>query len=274
MAKSVFNFHSEVLGFHETVHILFPDPNIYGAWQDGPFDDEMEVLYLLHGLRGGAHTWTSYTSIERYLYESGRKMIIVMPEMGNDFYTDHKIGWKYFTYVAEELPRIMETFMRVTPKREKTYVAGLSMGGYGALKTALTFPEKFGFAASFSGTVDIASSLKETESLIGKDIPMTRSLRDQLEIYELSKFIFGGPDNIAGTENDLYYLLEKTASSELKPQLYISCGSGDGLFEANKKFFAQAQEKGYDVRFHEERNMGHAWSFWDKEIEKLIRTIL
>ena len=118
-----------------------PDANIYGALAGGADTEEIPVLYLLHGLKGAAHTWTSYTSIERYLYESEKKMVVVMPEMHNNFYTDQAIGWPYLKYVAEELPRIIETYLRVSPKRENTYVAGLSMGGYGAMKIALTYPE-------------------------------------------------------------------------------------------------------------------------------------
>lgn len=138
MAHITFNFHSQVLDFHQTVHLLVPDANIYGALAGGADTEEIPVLYLLHGLKGAAHTWTSYTSIERYLYESEKKMVVVMPEMHNNFYTDQAIGWPYLKYVAEELPRIIETYLRVSPKRENTYVAGLSMGGYGAMKIALT----------------------------------------------------------------------------------------------------------------------------------------
>ncbi|MBQ9989107.1 MAG: esterase family protein [Clostridia bacterium] len=263
MAKSVFNFHSEVLNFHETVTVLMPDPNVYNAWQEGPCDDEMEVLYLLHGLRGGSHTWTAYSSIERYLYESGRKMVIVMPEMGNDFYTDHEIGWKYFTYVSEELPRIMQTFLRITPDRERTYVAGLSMGGYGALKLALTHPEQYGFAASYSGALDLVKILN-TEN----PEPSAST------IIKNADFLFGGVDKVAGSKNDLFHLLDTFDPAAPKPKLYISCGSADGLFEQSVRFNQKAREKGFETIFHEERNMGHAWSFWDKEAEKLVRTLL
>ena len=75
MAHITFNFHSQVLDFHQTVHLLVPDANIYGALAGGADTEEIPVLYLLHGLKGAAHTWTSYTSIERYLYESEKKMV-------------------------------------------------------------------------------------------------------------------------------------------------------------------------------------------------------
>lgn len=276
MAKSIFNFHSETLGFHTTVHVLFPEPHDYGVLDNGPFDEELPVLYLLHGLRGGAHTWTAYTSLERYMHDARKKLIVVMPEMGNDFYTDQAIGWKYFTYVSEELPRIMETFMRISPKRENTYVAGLSMGGYGALKMALARPEKFAYAAAFSSAVDIEMRMRAAAQIQEKaDGPQSKSDRDSKEVARTCEFIFGDVEGIHGSQNDLFHLLETTAQSDgPKPKLYISCGTADGLFGDNVRFFKKAQSLGYDVAFHEEVNEGHAWRFWDKEIEKQIRIFL
>ena len=262
MAKSVFNFHSEVLGFHQTVQILFPDPNIRHLLDEGPKTRELPVLYLLHGLRGGAHTWTAYSSVERYLYESGKEMVIVMPEMGNNFYTDQHLGWPYLRYVGEELPRIVETMMHISSKREDTYVAGLSMGGYGAMKLALTYPEKFGHVFSFSGVLDIQSLFAnppEDPSLFSNFAP----------------FVFGEAEHFAGSANDLFALLEQVdAQGKPKPEIYLSCGSADDLFPASVKMRDAAQARGYAVRFHEERNMGHAWRFWDMEIEKVLRTLI
>ena len=182
MAHITFNFHSQVLDFHQTVHLLVPDANIYGALAGGADTEEIPVLYLLHGLKGAAHTWTSYTSIERYLYESEKKMVVVMPEMHNNFYTDQAIGWPYLKYVAEELPRIIETYLRVSPKRENTYVAGLSMGGYGAMKIALTYPEKFGFAASFSGALDIVKLMQDDQEQIVHEGKNLRGKQSDTEV--------------------------------------------------------------------------------------------
>ena len=262
MAKSVFNFHSEILGFHQTVQILFPDPNVRHLLNGEPKTRELPVLYLLHGLKGGAHTWTAYSSVERYLYESGKEMIIVMPEMGNNFYTDQSMGWPYLRYVGEELPRIVETMMHVSSRREDTYVAGLSMGGYGAMKLALTYPEKFGHVFSFSGVLDVASLFANPP-------------KDPVLFSDFAPFVFGEESGFAGSENDLFALLEKVnAQGKPKPEMYLSCGSADELFSASVKMRDAARNLGYDVRFHEERAMGHAWRFWDMEIEKVLRTLI
>ncbi len=256
MAKSVFNFHSEVLNFHTTVYVTYPEPELSCALE-GSSNEERQVLYLLHGMHGGAHSWTSNSNVERYLNESKKNMVIVMPEMGNDFYTDQHIGWKYLTYVGEDLPRIMETFMRISPKRENTYVAGLSMGGYGAMKLALTYPEKFSYAASFSGALDIEKSMSAPERA------------------HMANFIFGGADKIKGSDNDLFHLLHQVNQQQKpKPKLYVSCGTADGLFEQNTRFYSEACALGYDAGFHEERAEGHSWRFWDREVEKLLRVLL
>ena len=166
-------------------------------------------------MHGGAHSWISNSNVERYLAESKKNMVIVMPEMGNDFYTDQAIGWKYFTYVAEELPRVVQSFLRISSKREDTYAAGLSMGGYGAMKLALTYPEKFCYAASFSGALDVYDAMQNNDP-------------------HLCEYLFGGADKIPGSVNDLFYLLKQVdEQKKQKPELYVSCGSADKLFESN-----------------------------------------
>ena len=222
--------------------------------------DRYPVLYLLHGMQGSAHSWPSSTSAERYLYESGRNMTVVVPTMKSNFYTDHKIGDAYYTYVAEELPRLVESYLHISPKREKTYVAGLSMGGYGAMKLALSHPEKYSFGASFSGAVDMSPAVARAA---------------EEDPHNLFHFIFGSPEEFAGSVDDTRDLLEQCAkTAEQLPRLYLSCGTADSLFPANKAFAELAKELGYSVKFHIEKEMGHSWRFWDLEVEKLLRTLL
>ncbi len=124
-----------------------------------------------------------------------------MPEMHNNFYTDQAIGWPYLKYVAEELPRIIETYLRVSPKRENTYVAGLSMGGYGAMKIALTYPEKFGFAASFSGALDIVALMQDDKEQIAHEGQNLRGKKSDTEVVlETKEFIFGPHGTMKGSK--------------------------------------------------------------------------
>ena len=175
---------------------------------------------------------------------------------------------------ADRVQAIIE--LRVSPKRENTYVAGLSMGGYGAMKIALTYPEKFGFAASFSGALDIVKLMQDDQEQIVHEGKNLRGKQSDTEVVLATKeFIFGPHGAIRGSKNDLYYLLDQVVKQgKPLPKLYISCGSADGLFPSAVEMRDRAKARGYQVKFHEERNMGHSWAFWDKEVEKLIRDII
>ncbi len=249
-------FYSDVLHSSQKVNILLPEPRtIYPHKKE-----DMEILYLLHGMQGSAHSWVSSSSVERYLYESGRNMAIIIPTMKSNFYTDHKIGDAYFTYIGEELPKIIRSYLHVSHQRDQTYVAGLSMGGYGAIKLALSYPEQFKMAASFSGALGMENTMERAAS--------------ENEHY-LFNFIYGSLKEYINSPNDTTYLLNKCAkNSRMLPKLYISCGTADNLFSANKQFAEKALNLGYQVKFHVEKEMGHAWRFWDLEVEKLLRTLL
>ena len=175
---------------------------------------------------------------------------------------------------ADRVQAIIE--LRVSPKRENTYVAGLSMGGYGAMKIALTYPEKFGFAASFSGALDIVALMQDDKEQIAHEGQNLRGKKSDTEVVlETKEFIFGPHGTMKGSKNDLHFLLEQAAKQKKPlPRLYISCGSADTLFPSAVDMRNRAKALGYQVKFHEERNMGHSWAFWDKEVEKLIRDII
>ena len=112
------------------------------------------MLYLLHGLSDDDTIWLRRTSIERYVAPLG--LAVVMPQVHRSFYTDEAHGNRYWTFLSEELPELVHHFFRLSRRREDTFVAGLSMGGYGALKWALREPERFAAAASMSAAADVA----------------------------------------------------------------------------------------------------------------------
>ena len=254
MSLASFYFYSDVLHSSQKVSIALPEPKTM-LEED---KSEMEVLYLLHGAQGSEHSWVSASNVERYLYESERNMAIVIPTMKTNYYTDHKIGDKYYTYIAKELPKIIETYFNVTFKREKTYVAGLSMGGFGAMKVVLNNPEKFCFGATFSGALNIGERIRT-------------GIRPERR-YDM---IFGSYEDFIGSESDLYYLLKKNVEENKPlPRLYISCGTADGLLQDSIDFYNEAKKLVYDCKLHKEKMLGHGWRFWDLEVEKLLRTLI
>src|ERR687886_256985 len=147
---------SDVLGLSTSMTVILPQPTQTQIGMTGDAGDQPPpVLYLLHGLSDDDSIWLRRTSIERYVAPLG--LAVVMPQVHRSFYRDEAYGGKYWTFVSEELPELVRRFFRVSQTRDDTFVAGLSMGGYGALKLALRQPERFAAAASLSGALDVAA---------------------------------------------------------------------------------------------------------------------
>src|SRR5215204_1145839 len=158
MALMRCDFFSDALGLSTSMTVILPQrtqAQIGMASIGG--DSPPPVLYLLHGLSDDDTTWSRRTSIERYVAPLG--LAVVMPQVHRSFYLDEAIGNRYWTFLSEELPSVVGSFFRVSQRREDTFVAGLSMGGYGAVKWALRQPERFAAAASLSGALDASQRL-------------------------------------------------------------------------------------------------------------------
>ena len=247
MALLHLNYFSDVLGVQTPVDVILPEVK-QGIGVEASGEEALpKVLYLLHGYSDDQTIWQRRTSVERYAAKYN--LAIVMPGVNHSFYCNELYGERYWDFVSEELPAVMHRFFRLSDKPEDTFVAGLSMGGYGAMKLALNFPERFGAAASFSGAVDLAA--------------MTKS---KLANW---KRISGGK-SIRGTENDLFHMMKENADAPRKPRLYVSCGTADFLYGHHQKFVPALKKLGWDVTHYEEPDTVHAWSFWDQEIAKFI----
>lgn len=242
MALFEASFRSKALNMGTNVNIILPD--------GGPTED-IPTLYLLHGMHGTYSSWLRKSNIERYAADYN--IAVVMPSGENSFYTDMKYGAKYFTYTAEELVDFTRRVFRLSVKREKTFIAGLSMGGYGALRIALKKPEQYAAAASLSGCVDIAARVKvcnwqhEAIGIWGEDCRKTL------------------PDS----DGDLFRLVRDFPKNAPKPRIYSSCGRQDGLFADNVRFADFMKTEGIDAGFEFSFENGdgvHNWEYWDKWI--------
>jgi S-formylglutathione hydrolase FrmB len=170
-----------------------------------------------------------------------------MPQVQRSFYADEVHGERYWTFLSEELPGIVGSFFKVSPRREDTFVAGLSMGGYGAFKWALRQPDRFAAAASLSGALDLA--VLEEDS-------WRRPLFDR---------VFDGE---IGPGDDLFGLVAAADPGSL-PALYVGCGTGDHLYDANVRFVADATAAGIDL--HVDFRPGeHEWGLWDAAIRDVL----
>ena len=241
---------SEALSLSTSMTVILPQPTTTQIGMTGGVrDDPPPVLYLLHGLSDDDTIWLRRTSIERYVAPLG--LAVVMPQVHRSFYTDEAYGGKYWTFVSEELPELVARFFRVSQTREDTFVAGLSMGGYGALKLALRQPGRFAAAASMSGALDVAE--------------LSRGARPEDPM--LWKRVLGEPPAVRG-EDDLFALLQRADGARL-PALHVSCGTEDRLIAANRRFVAACGAAHIPVK----TTFGpgeHDWAYWDDRIQDVL----
>ena len=241
MATINLNFKSESLGFNTDVNIYLPD-NV---------TEDIPTLWLLHGMYGDRNSWVNGSAIGRYARARG--IAVVMPSVENSFYTDQKYGFNYYTFVSKELPEYLRRILPLSKKREKNYIAGLSMGGYGAFKLALRNPDMYCASASLSGCLDIASTLsKNSMGNVG--------VCNWGEDYATC---------VKGTSDDVLYLIDNFPSDSVRPRLYVACGTEDFLYESNKRAREHLEKSDFEFSYNEGPG-AHTWHFWDKWIAPAI----
>lgn len=245
------DFFSDVLGLSTSMTVILPQHTesqigLSGAARTGP----PPVLYLLHGLSDDDTTWVRRTSLERYVAPLG--LAVVMPQVHRSFYLDEAHGNLYWTFLSEELPGLVESFFRVSDRREDTFVAGLSMGGYGAMKWALRDPDRFAAAASLSGALDLSQRLPGGAHALEK--PMAVQL-------------FGERLEPQYSDDPLWLISEP--SRRRTPDLYVACGTEDFLYDENVSFVEVCRAAGVPVTV----NFGpgeHEWGYWDARIQDVL----
>jgi putative tributyrin esterase len=249
-----FSFLPQSLGFHTNVYIILP-------YDSSKVLKPFPVLYLLHGGGGNAQDWIRYTSIERYAEEN--EIAVVMPEVGGgSFYGDMVHGYKYYTYLTEELPRVLECFLPISDKREERLVAGLSMGGYGAYKWAFDKPDYFSAAANFSGFSFLNEIFDESAGGFAK--------HEKAGDKSVCNLVWGGFENIFGTKNDTRYMVTHAIESKAElPRMYAAIGTEDFSYELGKRYLQFMRSSGIEVEY-EEMPGNHEWKVWDAAVRHFI----
>jgi putative tributyrin esterase len=252
-----FNLHSEALGTSTSLYVALPQGSpLEATGRFAPFGGNLRTLFLLHGRKDDHSAWVRRTSIERYA--EGKGLAVVMPDAGLSYYADMVHGPDYFAYITEELPLLIRSILPLTLEREGTYVAGLSMGGYGAVKAALRRPDLISRAGSFSGTLDLAGWIR----LCRKN--------GNLRVLKILENSFGEPDSVTGTGNDVLHLLrELKASGKQPPHIYQCCGTADLLHDVNLSFREFCAREDVPVTYDEWPG-GHDWAFWDEAIRRFL----
>jgi S-formylglutathione hydrolase FrmB len=171
-----------------------------------------------------------------------------MPSIGSSFGTDEAEGLPYGRFLVHELPGLVGRHLGVTAPRERTFVAGASMGGYAALRWALHAPERFAAAASLSGSLDIAD-------------PDRYRRRP-----ELMRRLFGGRP-VPGTPDDLLALVARAVGPQ--PRLHVACGADDAHLAENRRFVAAARAADRSVTLDVGPG-GHDWAYWDGTMGRIL----
>ena len=248
------HFFSEALGMERGVEVILPQ-SANGIGQSGKKaagkrqERCVPVLYLLHGASDDETIWQRRTSIERYAVAKGLAVVMASTDLG--FYCDAKYGYDYYRFFSEELPeKILEFFPMISPRPEDTFVAGLSMGGFGAFKLGINCPERFSHAASLSGLLDPYAAVEAG----------------------MGEFLYnsmGSAEEIKGSINDLPFRLEEQLKNGVKlPRFFAACGTEDFLYPVNCKFREQFATK-VDWTYFEEPGT-HEWGFWDRNIQRVL----
>ena len=210
-------------------------------------DQKYKTLYLLHGLLGNYTDWVSQTRIQKWAEE--KNLAVVMPSGDNSFYFRSRTPWNdYEKFIGEELVEMTRRMFPLSERREDTFIAGLSMGGYGALRNGIVFSDTFGYVAGLSSAVHIFDDVSE-EANIG--------LFDNLEAASKTDM------------NPRIAFEEMLAAKRPVPKFYMACGLLDDLLPANEDFRDFLKANGADVTWDED-NYGHDWDFWDLQIKKVL----
>ncbi len=235
-----YTFLSVILECTTSITVTLPD--FERQHRDKSLDDiylegvKLPTIYLLHGGSGDSSDWLRKTQIELLSNEMG--FMTVSIDALESFYSDMIHGRDYFTYLTEEVPRIVQRLFPSSPYRKDNYIAGFSMGGHGAMKVALRCPEKFTAVLALSGAKDMVKMAKLAEEM---GIIASNSTVDEA---------FGSIDNIYDSENDLLFLAkELKKSGKQQPEIFLGCGTEDYGYELCREYSSFLKKTGLKNEF-------------------------
>lgn len=240
-------FHSASLNRDMPYRVLLPSTIPPGA--------RLPVVYLLHGGDGNFRDWSNYSDVARFALQN---LILVMPDGDESYYTnshDHPQD-RYEEYIVNDLISDVETRFPVATGRANRAIAGLSMGGFGAVKLALKYPERFAFAGGLSSALDVPSR------------PFSFHRIGQ---WRHHASIFGPAGSITRRDNDPF-VLARSADPTKMPYLFLTCGDQEGLLATNQSFAKLLAERKFRYEFHIVPG-GHNWGQWNARLDDLFSSL-
>ena len=253
MALIHVNFFSSALKRTVPMTVILPVDRIFRDSEPQTKATPCKTLYLLHGLLGNCTDWTSNTRIQQWA--EARNLAVVMPSGDNSFYIDQPTpNNDYGDFIGRELVEITRKMFPLSHKREDTFLAGLSMGGFGAIRNGLVYGETFGWIAGLYSAVHIFE--------MPLDAP-GRCLMDEDRV-------FGDLRAAKNTTKNPRIALAKLKERRIPlPKLYMSCGLQDDLLDANRQLRDFFLENGMDLTYLEAEGR-HDWDFWNAQILQVL----
>ena len=234
------------------------------AWESRPYPPKQapfKTLFLLHGISGNHADWISETRIRHWAESRG--IAVVMPSGYNAFYLDQPEVHNYYgRYVGQELVEVARRMFPLSDRREDTFIGGISMGAYGALRNGLKYCETFGSIVALSSAMVIDGF----EQIISDDLFfLSRPFLERT---------FGDLSHVRGSDKDPARLAADLVYCDRpRPRIFMSCGNQDPLAEPNRVLARRMRDTGLDVTYHE-MSGGHDWEFWNSALPEALNWLV
>lgn len=259
MAFLQVNFASKALKRDVTFNALIPIDTMEIPEQEIVKKKPMKALYLLHGLTGNYTDWICGSKIEELSLR--HNIAVFMPSGESNFYLDDVDKGELFgEFVGNDLVEFTRRIFPLSRKREDTFIGGLSMGGYGAIRNGLKYSD------NFSRIIALSSAIV-TYNIAGA----SSNFKDEVRDYKFYTRVFGDLNQLLGSDKDPEALIIKLKKKNAPiPKIYMACGTNDFLLDVNRKYRDFLISENIDVTYVESRG-SHTWNFWNEYIEKGIR---
>lgn len=256
------DYKSKALTKRTPINVILPADN--KSFIDNTVEDikkPYKTLYLFHGMFGNCDVFPANTVIQKFAED--HNLAVVLPSCDNSFYLDRPDEFLYYSkYVGEELIDFTRSIFPLSDKREDTFIAGFSMGGYGALRTGLKYSEKFSAIGAISPAV-VTHFLNQAQD----------NMEDIMISKQYAESVFGPLDKVVGTDKDPEFLIDSLLKEGKEiPDLYMAVGDNDFLKPEILSFHEFLKGKNIPVEFHLDKGE-HTWEFCNEHIKQFVEKI-
>lgn len=258
MALIQVNFMSKTLMRTVPVNVILPVDKLAFPGEPDPDARPFKTLYLLHGIFGNYTDWVSGTKVQRWAEE--KDLAVVMPSGDNSCYVDQPAAHNFYgEFIGRELVEMTRRMFPLSPRREDTFLGGLSMGGYGALRNGLKYHQTFGCIAGLSS----ANLIEGVDRRTDEGVPFFQG-------RAFAERLFGDLSTAESSDlNPAWLATQLAAAGQPLPKIYLACGVDDSLLAGNRRLRDALLAAGAEVTY-EEGPGAHEWDFWNRQIKKVI----